>query len=353
MNFLEVGVKLKAENIQSFIDDFLKVDGLFISDIELKENLILLNKIKYKFFVPISVGIEVSRIEDGVLSIIIKQVKAISIPISIVPINFILKIILNKINMSWIICDGKQIKIDLKEIFDEFKLNFLALDIKDIKITEENVIIMIDNVDLNMSSLLKSYDISDEKDEMVDVKSENEKLNIQTEPDKSEEIYFHCNDAYTFNEEDGFNKSDRTYFNEYSRVRKNIYTENFKKVNRELIGKILFLLPDIGVLCYRLLRDKRIKKSLKILVMFTFMYLINPANFNKKFSILNKIDDAILLVFTLNKIFTSINREILEYHFDGERDTLEFLIETFDVLNQFLGGANINRLYTVFEKFTK
>ena len=81
---------------------------------------------------------------------------------------------------------------------------------------------------------------------------------------------------------------------------------------------------------------------------------MSPIDFiNNKFSILDKIDDGLLLVFTLNKIFVSVDREILNYHFDGDEDTLNFLMDSFDLLNSMLGMNNIDKLYSVFEKFVR
>lgn len=362
MNFLQVGVKLKAENIQSFIDDFLKIDGISISGIELQDDMILINKIKYKSSLNMSVGLKVERVEDGILSVTIKKIKAINIPISVIPVNFILKMVFNNVNISWISCDGKQIKIDLFEIFEKFNLNFLALDVKDIKITKENVKVMINNINFNMENLINKDKKVSKKYENID-KNTDENTIEELKEDKSynnfdiekeDKIYHNYNVKEEFNFKSGFNKNSRAYFNEYSRVRRKIYDKKFRNIDKEFIGKIIFLLPDIGVLFYRLLRDKRVKKSLKILLTFTLIYLINPFDkINNKFSILNKIDDMLLLIFTLNKVFTSIDKNILNYHFDGSDDTLDFLIDSFYVLNQFLGGENINKLYTVFEKFTR
>lgn len=354
MNFLQVGVKLKAENIQSFIDDFLKIDGVVISDIELQDDMVLINKIKYKYLGSISVGLKVERVEDGILSVIIKKIKAVSIPISVMPINFILKMVLTKINVPWLSCDGKQIKIDLFGIFEKFNLDFLALDVKDIKITKENVNIMIDNIDFNLNNLMnkdkKESKKEDDKQGKENLKKVCENFNIENQ----DKVYDNYGMREDFDFKNGFSKDNKYYFNQYSRLRNNVYNKNFKSKERELLGKIIFLLPDIGVLSYRLLRDKNVKKSLKILLTFTVLYLINPLDkISNKFSILNKIDDVLLLVFTLNKIFTSVDKNILSYHFEGSEDTLNFLIDSFYVLNQFLVGENINKLYTVFEKFTR
>jgi len=44
---------------------------------------------------------------------------------------------------------------------------------------------------------------------------------------------------------------------------------------------------------------------------------------------------------------------ILNYHFDGDEDTLNFLMDSFDLLNSMLGMNNIDKLYSVFEKFVR
>lgn len=360
MNLLQVGVKLKAENIQSFIDDFLKVDGVVISDIQLHDDMILINRIKYKSFGTISIGLKLERIEDGVLSITIKKIKAISIPISVVPVNFILKMVFNKFNISGILCDGKQIKVDLSVLLEEFDVNFLALDIKDIQITKEDISILVNNIDFDMVELMKKSKKTSNQSENqtkqliasdINIVGNN---NLTNNSGNYQEVSEEFGVEHDFNGENLFSKESKTYFSEYSRVRDYLYNEKFKKLNKKLLGNMVFILSDIGVLSYRLLRDKRVKKGVKILLVFTLIYLINPINIiNEKISILNKIDDSLLLMFTLNKIFTSIDREIIEYHFDGSEDTLDFLIDTFDLLNQFLGLDRINKLYTVFEKFVR
>ena len=197
MNLLQVGVKLKAENIQSFIDDFLKVDGVVISDIQLHDDMILINRIKYKSFGTISVGLKLERIEDGVLSITIKKIKAISIPISVVPVNFILKMVLNKVNISGVLCDGKQIKVDLSVLLEEFDVNFLALDIKDIQITKEDISVVINNVDLNMVELMnKSKKAPNQNDNEIKQLTSNDVNNF-----KNNNLIYESSNHQEFSEE--------------------------------------------------------------------------------------------------------------------------------------------------------
>ncbi|BAK56075.1 hypothetical protein SFBM_0296 [Candidatus Arthromitus sp. SFB-mouse-Japan] len=361
MNLLQVGVKLKADNIQSFIDDFLKIDGINISDIRLHDDMILINKIKYKSFGTISIGLKFHRIEDGILSIAIKKLKAISIPINVFTVNFILKMVINKLNIKGISCDGKQIKIDLRKVFKEFNLNFLEVDIKDIQITEESINVTFGNVDIDMIELINSnkkspsqgcemeiQNVENNIEHNVSDINENIIYNVKN-MENDEEYRKFCSNNFT-----GFCKNDKGYFLEYSRFRNRLYNGKFKQTNKIILGKIVFIMSDIGVLCYRLLRDNRVRNSTKILIGFTIFYLLSPIDFiNNKFSILDKIDDGLLLVFTLNKIFVSVDREILNYHFDGDEDTLNFLMDSFDLLNSMLGMNNIDKLYSVFEKFVR
>lgn len=361
MNLLQVGIKLKADNIQSFIDDFLKIDGINISDIRLRDDMILINKIKYKSFGTISIGLKFQRIEDGILSIAIKKLKAINIPINVFTVNFILKMVINKLNIQGISCDGKQIKIDLKRTFKEFNLNFLEVDIKDVQITRESINVTLGNVDINMMKLIDNSKKSISQECEMDTQnvensvkynavSINENIidNLEnTENGKEYRKFFTDNST-------GFGRDNKGYFSEYSRFRNKIYNSKFKQTNKIILGKIVFIMPDIGVLCYRLLRDNRVSRGIKVLIGFTIFYLLSPVDFiNKKFSILSKIDDGLLLVFTLNKIFTSVDREILNYHFEGDNDTIDFLIDSFDLLNSMLGMNNIDKLYNVFEKFVR
>ena len=375
MNLLEIGLKLKAENIQSFIDDFLKIDDIVISDIQLHDDMILINKIKYKSILSLSLGLKIERVEDGIVSIIVKKLKAINIPISVMPVNFILKIILGKLNIPGVYSDGKQICIDLKTILKEYNVDFLALSIKDIQITKEDINIVIDDIDFNIENLLSKNQkkktnnsnttVEEIRGEVQELKQEIENLpkvekeieyvnNINQVNDIDENYNYH---QYVY---DGpvFDKNSKGYFNQYSRVRNKVYKEKFKDLNKETIGKIVFALPDIAVLCYRLLRDKRISKSLKILVGFTVTYLLSPWDFFSKkdgmfSSIFSKIDDGLLLIFTLSKIFTSIDINILKSHFEGDEEILNFLIDMFDVLYEFLGIDRINKIYAVVEKFVR
>lgn len=365
LNLSQIKISLKAENIQSFINDFVKVDGVMISDIKLCDDMILINKIKYKSFGAISIGLKLERIQDGVLSITIKKLKAISIPISVIPVNFILKMVLNKVDLPGVFCDGKCIQVDLGILLEKFEVDFLSLDIKDISINNESIDVVVGNLDFDMDNLIKKSK-KNEKPENQEQYNEVDapKIKVVNQIDFSSQRvndyqsnYFikENNEPQNFNyKESDFVEGNEAYFSQYSRVRNGIYNEKFENSSKEIFGKILFVLPDIGVLCYRLLRDKRIKKGLKILLVFTLSYLLNPFDvINTKISILNKIDDTLLLIFTLNKVFISVDRRILESYFDGSSDTLDFLIDSFDVLNQFLGGDRINKLYSVVEKFVK
>ncbi len=348
MNLLGLSIKLKAENIQSFIDDFLNLKDIKISDIKLFDDMILIDKIKYKAF-SFSLGLSIYKVEDGILSIKVKSLKAIKVPISIFTVNFVLKILLNKINLEGVTSDGGSIIVNLSTIFKKFNISFLALDIDDIEIKDGEIEVKLKNIDVNMNEVLSKKDSKKILDD--------EHINKECEENIKEVV-----DDKEFYEEEsvkgenmrGFNKEDKGYFLEYTRVRGKIISKNFREENKEILGKILFLLPDICVLNYRLLRDKRVKKGLKVLITLTIVYILNPIDYiNKKFKFLDKIDDYLLILFTLNRVFTSVPYDILKYHFEGDEDTLEFLIEAFDLLNNLLGLDRLNRLYIIFEKFIR
>ena len=365
MNLLEVGIKLKPENIQSFIDDFLKVDGVSISNIELRDGMILINKIKYKSFGTICVGFQIERVENGIVSLAIRKLKTIGIPISVVTVNFILKIVLSKVNMVGISFDGKKLNIDLSVIFKEFDLNFLALDIKDIQITDESINVVVNNINLNFEELMSKSKKQNEKNEALNVKLGTDNCvnkNLEFIPVSNEDSSFRGNEetnSYrtTIDEEylnkPKFTRESKMYFSEYSRVRQNLYSKKFEKFDKSFLGKVVFLIPDIAVLCYRLLFDKRVKKGVKSLLIFMIVYLINPMNIFKEKHIFNRIEGSLLLVFTLNKIFCSIDTNVIRDHFEGSEDTLNFLIDAFGVLDQFFIEQRVNNLYTIFEKFVK
>ncbi len=357
MNLLQVGIKLGPESIQSFIDDFVRIDCITISDIQLRDDMILINRIKYKSFGTLSIGLEIDRLEDGIVSISVKKIKAMNIPISLVPVNILIKMILSKSNIPGVVWNESQIQIDLRVIFEKFNLNFLSLNVKDIQITSESINVLVNNVDLNMNKLLETTKRKNRKDNDLYDNSLNTNLvnNDKKLISESQNICEKFNDDFRAEHDcRDFDYGYEKHFQQYSRVRSRIYGIRFKNNENELLGKVIFLLPDVGVLAYRLLKDKRVRRTEKLLLVFTLSCLLNPfGGINKKFPLLNKLDEGLLIIFTLSKIFSCVDKKVIKYHFDGSEDTLNFLIDIFDVFSQFMGLDKINRVYSVLEKFIK
>lgn len=135
----------------------------------------------------------------------------------------------------------------------------------------------------------------------------------------------------------------------YDRMRENIrkYLDD-KGSLAGSTGEYLLLAPDVFVLLWRLINDKRVNAKNKVMLGSGLAYYLFPLDIMPE-GILGPIgylDDLVFAVYLLNKLMTDTDVEILREHWSGRDDVL-------DTIRKVLGAADNLVSSDILSKFKK
>ena len=85
--------------------------------------------------------------------------------------------------------------------------------------------------------------------------------------------------------------------------------------------------PDCAVLFQRLVRDPRVPRAHKVLLIAAVAYLAMPIDLVPDFiPIVGYLDDAVIVAIVLRNVLHAAGRPLLEEHWTGSRWSLDILI---------------------------
>ena len=118
------------------------------------------------------------------------------------------------------------------------------------------------------------------------------------------------------------------------------------------LAEFVMLVPDVIVLLGRVLLDRRVPRHLRIKVGIILAYLVSPLDLLPEAAIgpAGLLEDFVLTVFALNRVFICVDRDILEGHWSGRPEQLDFLRELSDLAGSIFTGRYGDRLANWYEK---
>ena len=120
------------------------------------------------------------------------------------------------------------------------------------------------------------------------------------------------------------------------------------------LAEFVMLLPDITVLLCRVLLDPRGPRHLRIKVGIIVTYLTSPLDLIPEAvaGSVGLLDDVVLTIFALNRVFVYVDEDILQEHWSGRPEQLDDLRELSDLAGGVLTGRYGDRLLDWYEKST-
>ncbi len=117
-----------------------------------------------------------------------------------------------------------------------------------------------------------------------------------------------------------------------------------------MLAEFAFLAPDIVVLIGRLMLDERVPRHLRVKLGMIFVYLASPLDLIPEAILgpVGMLDDVVLAVFALNRIFREVEPEVLEELWSGKPEHLKTLHELAGLVDGIFGGrigATLNQWY--------
>ncbi len=87
---------------------------------------------------------------------------------------------------------------------------------------------------------------------------------------------------------------------------------------------LILLLPDLTVLAMRLLRDDRVPKRAKFLVMIGVGYVLSPIDLLPALILgpVGLIDDVVIMAATLSRLLNHVHPDLVRSHWPGQGDAL-------------------------------
>ncbi|MDJ0664509.1 MAG: YkvA family protein [Acidimicrobiia bacterium] len=95
---------------------------------------------------------------------------------------------------------------------------------------------------------------------------------------------------------------------------------------QEVIAEALLLLPNLGKLLFRLLRDPRVPRNRRWVMAAVGAYLASPIDLIPDFvPVLGTVDDLLVMAFGIDYLLKASPPEVVIEHWDGSEDGLELV----------------------------
>ncbi|MHC1684827.1 MAG: YkvA family protein [Clostridiaceae bacterium] len=289
--------RLSQHDILGIIQEFIKVDGLEIENIEIKDIITIKGKFTKKVSVNFSVTIGVGAVNSDEIVIKILKVKVGILRIAISLIQLIFKKLLASLEPYGVIIKDKHIVINLDKI--QSLIPVTTFSIKSVMVKDSFIEIEGENININLEKQYKSIEVINEE-------FNNEKYQKKLELDDT-----------------------------YVKVRQ-VVSENIPEKIKGVSSYIL-LIPDFIALIIRLFKDKRVGIKEKVFLGSIVTYLLLPMDIIPDFVFgIGSIDDIYIIFYALEKIVKSVPKEVILDNWEGDPEVIlnssKIIKDVFDVL---------------------
>ncbi len=127
----------------------------------------------------------------------------------------------------------------------------------------------------------------------------------------------------------------------YSYLRKKVTRWFEQKGHRKRYGEYILLVPDLLYLLVQLIKDRRISRRSRSVLLVAVIYFISPIDFFPELITgpAGYLDDVGIAIYALNKIINREDPAVVSSHWNGERDLFELVQSTLASANQMIGGG--------------
>ena len=110
-------------------------------------------------------------------------------------------------------------------------------------------------------------------------------------------------------------------------------------------GEYLLLAPDVFVLLWRLVNDKRVNAKDKVMLGSGLAYYLFPLDIMPEAFLgpVGYLDDLVFAVYLLNKLLTDTDVEILREHWSGRDDVLETIRRVLAAADNLVGSDIVGK----------
>lgn len=319
MQISNIDIKLSADDLMSFINDFVKIEGLEIKSLKINNKIEVEGVFKKILALGFKATIDVLGLEGDNLVIEFSKAKLMSVGI-LKPFRKIgLKIALKGFKNQGILVKQDKILISYKTILD--KIPFLNLNFKDLKIQENTLNVNLEKIDVELSKV-KEPALEIEVREEIEHEEKNDDYIMSIDVQKVEDMY----------------TSSREYVVEHIPEKAKAYKD------------YIMFIPDIVALIFRLLKDSRVPIKTKAVVGASLAYVSCPFDIlPDKIPFIGALDDISVVFFALNRIINDVDIDIILENWQGKNEFVVILRKTVDFFSGFTGANNLDNIYEVID----
>lgn len=319
MRVSQVDVMLTSEDIMSIIHDFVKVEGLEITELNIDKQLQVQGVFKKLVALGFKASAEITGVENN--KVIIKFCNASLMSVGILrPFRKLaLKIGLKGFKEQGILVSGDEIIIDIDVILK--KVPFINLKLQHAKVDNNVVRATVQEIDFSFSKFQEPA-IEVEVEEKVEgiVKDDDYIMNIEVNK---------VDDAYTHGRE--------------------YLAEKIPDKAKQYKDYIMFI-PDIAALIYRLFRDKRVALKTKIILGSALGYIALPIDIiPDKIPIIGSLDELTVFFFAFNRVINDVDIDVILENWQGKNEFIIVLKNAVEFLSGFTGAQNLDTIYEVID----
>ncbi|WMJ80802.1 YkvA family protein [Clostridium sp. MB40-C1] len=299
MNISNIKVKLTEKDLMGMIDENLKIDGLKIDEINIKNFIQIKGHYNKGLKISYWASLYLKGVEDNILKLGLANIKLGRIPIWSKFVNFALKKVLKNFQSMGISLKDGVICLNFYKLLKyvpavEFILKDIVLFKEYVEVEVEDLVYLEEKKVLSLEDLKK------------EIKNDGNNNTLMLNENKTckDEVY-------------NINKTN----DEYSKLRDKVKDKLPEKC--EKYKEYILLVPDIVVLLYRIMMDERVKTKTKVFIGAAISYLALPVDIIPDFvPVIGKIDDIGIVFLALDKIIDDIPENIILEHWQGKDDII-------------------------------
>ncbi|MGN2369828.1 YkvA family protein [Clostridium cagae] len=318
MKISNIKVKLLGEDLLSIINEFVKIDGLYINKINISNGIIIEGNLKKGINVEFSLKVEILELIDGKIICKLSNFKVMNLGLFRMIRSFILKKVIKDFNDKGITAEKDKISIDIRKIL--YDIPFVDFTLKEVFVKDKELWVDLEEINISLNGNLIKEKVIEEV-EKNDIENCNELIIVNK-----------VRDNYSLGRELLSNKLPEK-------------TKKFKEY--------IFLLPDIISLIYRLLKDRRVPIKTKLILSSAIAYITLPTDIiPNNIPFIGAIDEIGVAFFALNNIINDVPMNVIIENWEGKNEIITVLKSGLEYLINFTGAKNVERLCLVITELT-
>jgi uncharacterized membrane protein YkvA (DUF1232 family) len=280
MKVSSADIKLTEQDVLEIIEEYVDINGLSIESISIGDIITLRGKYNKKVDIPFEIEMGIGNVKDGFLNLKVYKLNIYKFGmLNIIKKNVIKKVIEDFTDYG-VELNGDIVTIDLDRV--KKLIPYVNFNIKAIEVFQGFFKVQVEN---------------------IVYKKDKEIPHVEKKTDKYPHFY-------------------------------NKWYEKF--------GDYIFLMPDIVILFWKLIKDKRVKGKSKVILGNALLYLVSPVDLIPGFiPVLGQIDDIVAAFLVLNIVLDEIPENIVLENWSGKGNIILITKKVKKYISEIIGGDKI------------